>query len=166
MRESQPVSAIDVMGTALVAPDGRYLDADPVALDLYGVTLDVLRESRIGDFSPPEYRQLERGLWSVWTALGLEHGEGGGTVVRPGGSSCRLWVALKRLPDGNVELSLKALDEPVVQPPALRVGTVLGHWRDLERDLAEVDPDDPAREQLQERIDALREEYQRRTSGR
>jgi hypothetical protein len=166
MRESQSVSAVDVMGTALVAADGQYLDADPVALDLYGVTLDVLRESQIGDFSPPAYRQLERGLWSLWVASGLKHGEGGGTVTRGDEGACRLWVALTRLPDGNVELSLRPLDEPVLQPPALRVGSVLGHWRNLERDLAQADPADPVREQLQERIDALREEYQRRTGGR
>ncbi|HVM29751.1 MAG TPA: hypothetical protein VM305_03125 [Candidatus Limnocylindrales bacterium] len=153
---------IAASGTALVSAGGDYLDADPVLLDLYGVTLDVVRAKRIGDFSPPQYAELERLLWSLWTFSGNEHAEGSGTVVRPDGATVEVSVALDRLSDGNVRVSITPVDEPVKAAPSLRIQTVLGHWRELERHLADLPPDDPARHDLEARIDALREEYQRR----
>jgi PAS domain-containing protein len=153
-------------GIAIASGDGAYLDADPVVLDLYGVTLDVLRDKRIGDFSPTEYAGLEQHLWSLWVTSGLDHAEGGGTVLRPDGVSIRVWVALDRLPDDSVRITVRPVDEPVKAPPSLRVQDVLGHWRDLERDLVELPPDDPGRQDIEDRIDALRDEYQRRVSGR
>lgn len=162
-RESRAASIR--IGAALATADGQYLDADPVALDLYGVTLDVLRQKRIGDFSPPEYAELERQLWSLWVHSGLENAEGGGTVVGSEGRHCRTWVRLTRRPDRNVEISLQPVDEPAKQAPSIRVQNVLGQWRELERHLADLAGGDPARPQLLARIEALREEYQRRTNG-
>lgn len=152
-----------LVGSALVTPDGRYLDADPAALDLYCVTLDVLRQRHIGDFSPDEYLDLTRQLWNLWVASGLPSAEGGGTVLRGDGRLIRLWVGLERQSDGNVRLTVKPVDEPIRQVPAVRVQNVLGQWRDLERHLAEAAPDDEGREELEARIQDLREEYQRRT---
>jgi PAS domain-containing protein len=152
-------------GQAVVTLDGRYLDADTIVLDLYGVTLDVLREKRIGDFSPPEFAELERQLWSLWVHLGVDSAEGGGTVVRADGRACRVWVALQRRPDGNVNLRLEPLDDPASEPPSLRVKTLLGQWREVERHLEGTPPEDPEHARLTARIEALRTEYRRRTGS-
>ena len=152
-----------VAGWALLAPDGRYLDADPVALDLYCVTLAELRDRHVGDFSPDDFIDLTRHLWNLWVASGLASAEGGGTVLRGDGRLIRLWLGLERQDDGNIRMTIKPVDEAFRQAPALRVQNVLGQWRDLERHLADVAPDDDARDEIESRIDALREEYQRRT---
>lgn len=152
-----------IVGSALLAPDGRYLDADPDALDLYCVTLDVLRRRQVGDFSPDEFIDLTRHLWNLWVASGLGSAEGGSTILRGDGQLIRVWVGLERQDDGNVRMTIKPVDEPIRQAPAIRVRNVLGQWRDLERHLLEAPPDDEAREEIEARIDALREEYQRRT---
>jgi PAS domain-containing protein len=159
-------AAVTGTAVALVSPDGLYLDADPATLDLYGVTLDVLRQKRVGDFSPPELAPLERQLWALWVHSGLQSAEGGGTIIGPDGNTCRVWVGLERQAEGTIRLALRPIDEPVRQPPAIKVKEVLGQWRDLERHLAETAPDDPERARLQARIDALRDEYHRRTGGR
>jgi len=160
--QGQPAAG-SVAGSALLAPDGRYLDADPAALDLYCVTLDVLRHKHVGDFSPDEYVDLTRHLWNLWVVSSLGSAEGGATVLRGDGRLIRLWVGLQRQDDGNICMTIKPVDEPIRQAPAVRVQNVLGQWRDLERHLAEAAPDDDLREEIESRIDALREEYQRRT---
>jgi len=160
---SEPKASI---GTALASQDGEYLDADPVVLDLYGVTLDVLRGKRVGDFSPPQYAELERLLWSLWMLSGLEHVEGTGTVVRSDGVAAGVRVGLDRQSSGTVRITLRPVDGPVKTPTPFRIQDLLGHWRALERHLAALPRDDPARREIEGRIEALREEYQRRASMR
>ena len=60
----------DRLARVLISADGRYLDANPLALELLGVDLAALRMHHVGDFTAPELRDASRASWSHMAASG------------------------------------------------------------------------------------------------
>jgi PAS domain-containing protein len=59
------------LARVLISADGRYLDANPLALELLGVDAAALLTHGVGDFTVPEYRDASRASWAHLAATGL-----------------------------------------------------------------------------------------------
>ena len=125
------------MSALLVADrDGRYIEANDEALALFGVTLDELCRSRIGDFSGP-HAQMGLAVWRRLAAAGTPMPTGESTVYRRDGTQLRVrYTRIAARPDGCYDLELEALDPglPAGPPVADRPSQVLEAWRAAERD--------------------------------
>lgn len=60
----------ETMARVSIASDGTYRDANPLALELLGVTRERLRTHRVGDFTVPELRDASRASWQHMAATG------------------------------------------------------------------------------------------------
>lgn len=60
----------ETMARVLISSDGTYLDANPLALELLGVTRERLRTHHVGDFTVPELRDPSRASWQHMAATG------------------------------------------------------------------------------------------------
>jgi PAS domain-containing protein len=63
----------DEVARITVSPDGRYTDANGAALDLLGVSLDVLLTMRTGDLVDPAVAELVPWTWEVVRETGELH---------------------------------------------------------------------------------------------
>ncbi len=146
-RAAAPTACI---ARVLIASDGAYLDADQLALDLLGVTLETLRMHHVGDFTVPELREPSQASWQHLAATGqtdflidetyLLRPDGTATVVKVhpvmSGEQAGTWWARFEVipaPRGTV-LSLA------------RPQQVLGAWRAAERRAAALQPGTPERD--------------------
>jgi len=128
----------DHRGTLLAAlirvgADGRYLDADPSALEVLGVTADELREHSIGDFAGP-YADVAREVWRHFAANGAAVPSGDATVHRLDGSTVRVrYTRIAPLSPTEFQLEFEVLGEDAGPPVATNLQPVLDAWRDAER---------------------------------
>jgi PAS domain-containing protein len=140
----------DGLARVLISADGRYLDANPLALELLGVDADALRTHVVGDFTVPEFRDASRASWAHMAATGqvellidetfLLRLDGTAAVVKvhpvvPGDEPGTWWSQFEPLsgPRGRV-LSLAKPNQ------------VLNAWRAAERRAAGLPEGSPERE--------------------
>lgn len=134
----------------LIDRDGRYLDGDPLALELLGVDAAALREHAVGDFTLPELREATRASWQHLAATGqtaylidetfLVRADGTATVVKvhpmvPGDEPGTWWSRFELIPGPRG----KALH-------LARPAQVLNAWRAAERRAAAIPEHTPERE--------------------
>jgi PAS domain S-box-containing protein len=148
--------------------DGRYLEANDEALELFGVTLEQLRASRIGTFSGP-HADLALTVWRRLAANDEDMSSGEGTIFRPDGSRIRVrYERIEALGNGTYELEATYLgmDEERLQTPPIsdRPAILLSKWRAAEREVETASVEGPgamgAPEESQRGAEALRRLYQ------
>lgn len=150
--------------TVILDRDGRYLDADPLALDLLGVTsVDQLRALPPDAFAavPPDPEEQE--AWRrAYFGSRAEGVLAEGAFRRLDGELVRVRTAILEEPDGR----FRALFYPVERPTnnlaarTYRIGDVLAEWRAAERRLDTIDPASPEGVELQREIEHLKAQYQ------
>jgi len=150
-------------GVLLTDADGRYFDADAVALDLLGVeSVEELRATPVTAFQPvpidPEEEAAFRAAFTTTAARGLI---GEGAIRRLDGELVRVRTAI--LPNGDV--GYRVLLDPVERPttnivPRLyTIADVLTEWRSAERRLVHLDPDSDEGRELAAEFELLRQQY-------
>jgi PAS domain-containing protein len=157
----------------LLDSNGRYVDANPPALDLLGVpSVELLRATPPETFSvvraDPEEEAAFRQAYAESAARGLLIES---AFRRTDGELIRARTAI--LPDD--EGGYRALLHPIERPTndlswrIYTVADVLAEWRSAERRLVEIDEADEEAAGIRQQIELLREQYQRmfsRSSGR
>ncbi len=143
-----------------VDDEGRYVDAPPEALEIFGTTLDELRRHRVGDFAREGFGSIHRALFLVVIRSGRDFGGGESTLVTPDGRETAIKCpSIEKVGDRwRVHLTVLSTEPGAVQTHAL--ASVLEAWREAERHVAQGDwlPDyDLARAAA----DALADIYQR-----
>lgn len=150
--------------TVILDRDGRYLDADELALDLLGVTsVDELRALAPDAFAavPPDPDEQE--AWRrAYFASQAEGVLAEGAFRRLDGELVRVRTAIMEEPDGR----FRALFYPVERPTTnlagrtYRIGDVLAEWRAAERRLEAVDASSAEGVELRREIELLKAQYQ------
>lgn len=160
LRQPQADPARQATVSVLVDDDARYVDAPPEALELFGVSLEELRQRRIGDFAPQGLGPIHRALF-LWVARqGDDFGGGRSTVVRPdGGSTTVECTAIEPVGDGY-RVDLRPVAEPSSGPHTDAIASVLDAWRRAERLMAAGNASDPDYDLARRAADALRDVYQ------
>lgn len=122
-----------------VDDDGRYLDAHPDALELFGVSLDELRRHRVGDFARPGFGPIHWALFLFVVRSGRDFGGGESTLVTADGRETAVACpSIEKLGDRyRVHLTVLSKEPGEVQTRAL--ASVLDAWREAERHLAKGD---------------------------
>ena len=152
--------ADDAPAAAWVEMDeqGRYLDASPEALSVYGVALDELRGHEVGDFSPTGLGGVQRVLFLWLARQDRDFGGGEGTVVAPDGRETRIrCTSVERVGD-RFRVTFEPLPGEPVPPHSDSIPAVLDAWREAERDLADA-PSEPERRLADEASSSLRDIY-------
>jgi len=145
--------------------DGRYVDANPPALDLLGVpSVDALRATSPDTFAvtrtDPEEQAAFREAYATSAARGLLIES---AFRRTDGELVRARTAI--LPD---EVGgYRAIVHPIERPTTdlswriYTVADVLAEWRSAERRLVTLDEGSDEAAGVRQQIDVLREQYQR-----
>ncbi len=141
--------------------DGRYLAANEAALDVLGYTLEELRAARPGALAGVDPAIQER-AWPALTSGELEMPRWGEWFGRLGDRYAIEYLWFGPGPEPGTWLTRAALvsrrrialDRPWV------LGFILDQWREAERELAVLTPDDPARAEAEEDVAELRQIYQ------
>src|SRR4051812_18080965 len=148
----------------MVDTEGQPLDADPVALDLLGVsTVDALRATPPGSFQPvppdPDEERAFRAAFAGSVTLGLI---GEGAIRRLDGELVRVRPAIIRQPDETYRVLSYPVERPTenLTPRVYRIADVLAEWRSAERRLVDLDPGSDEGQQLAGEVALLREQYQ------
>ena len=161
-RSTAPAGGPEV--SVRVHRDGRYLSATPEFFSITGYGPADLAAMRIGDLSVDGERAAARDVWARYV---------GGVIDLPVGR-----LHLLRCADGSFRVArttfLGPTEDPDVFETHWRLATtvevatrerrvlqaVLTGWRDAERQLAALDPGDPARPGLERHAEELRALYQ------
>jgi PAS domain S-box-containing protein len=148
--------------TIIVSSEGQYLDANPAALELLGVTLDELRASPPNRFSAePSDPEAEAAFRAAWEAAGQPDLGGAGMIRRADGSTIWVKFAIREVEGGSFAVLLTPVpDAPPAPSVVYTVGDVLAAWRAAERRLETLTEDAPERHAILADIDEFRERYQ------
>lgn len=160
LRQPEADPAPPATVSVLVDGDGRYLDAPPDALALFGVSLEELRQRRVGDFAPQGLGPIHRALF-LWVARqGDDFGGGTSTIVTPDGRSTAVECTAIE-PEGNgFRVDLRVCAEGWNGPHTDAIASVLDAWRRAERLMAAGNASDPDYDLARRAADALRDVYQ------
>jgi PAS domain-containing protein len=159
--------------TVILDRDGRYLDADELALDLLGVaTVDELRSMSPDAFAAVPPDPVEQEAWrKAYFASQAEGVLAEGAFKRTDGELVRVRTAVIEQDDGRFRALFYPIERPTTNLSArvYRIADVLGEWRAAERRLAELSPDSEEGRRVTAEIDLLRQQYHdlfRRSAGR
>lgn len=159
--------------TVFLDREGRYLDADELALDLLGVSsVEELRTLSGDVFAAVPPDPIEQEAWrEAYFASQAEGVLAEGAFRRLDGELVRVRSAIMKEPDGRFRALFYPIERPTTNLAAktYRIGDVLSEWRAAERKLAEIDPASAEGAALQGQVDVLRSQYQelvKRASGR
>ena len=159
--------------TVFLDRDGRYLDADDLALELLGVaSVDELRTLPGDTFAAVPPDPAEQEAWrAAYFASRAEGVLAEGAFRRRDGELVRVRSAILEEPDGRFRALFYPIERPTTNLAAktYRIGDVLAEWRGAERRLSDIDPASAEGAALQVEVDLLRSQYQelvKRASGR
>jgi PAS domain S-box-containing protein len=149
--------------TIVIDPSGRYRDASPAALELFGMSRDELLAADPASFSPetadPEASAALRGAWE---AEGRPDLGGEATILRPDGRRRRIRFIITTQPDGAFVAVLEPVNEGELERPIIyTAGQTLAEWRAAERRLEAVPRESAEWRAAQAQIEALRSQYHR-----
>ena len=142
--------------------DGTTADANAAALEMLGLTLDVLKSLPPGALSPePPDPVGEAAFRKVWEAEGQPDIGGQATVNRLDGSQVRVKFGITPLEDGRFVAVMEPVDVPPDAAPVVyTAGKVLAEWRAAERRLTEVPEGSAEWRAIHRDIDFFRKRYQ------
>ena len=148
--------------TVILNPDGTTADANAAALEMLGVTLDVLRSLPPGALSPEPPDPIgEAAFRERWEADGQPAIGGQATVKRLDGSHVRVKFGITPLEDGRFVAMLEPVDTPPDAAPVVyTAGQVLAEWRAAERRLTEIAEGSAEWRAVRRDIDMFRKRYQ------
>jgi PAS domain-containing protein len=116
-----------------IAADGRYLDADDDALELFGVSRADFLAAGVGDFAGP-YGDIARRVWHRLAGAGDRIPTGEASIYRPDGSIRRVrYARIERDADGCYDLAIEPVGDGAAPPVVDDVPLVLEEWRVAER---------------------------------
>jgi PAS domain-containing protein len=151
-------------GVLILDAEGRYQDADDVALDLLGVpTVDELRATPPEVFQPtppdPQTAEAFRAAFIDALFKGLI---GEGALKRLDGELVRVRTAIVPEPEGGYRALLYPVERPTTNlaPKVYKIADVLAEWRNAERRLIALDPTTDEGRQVEADVTLLREQYQ------
>lgn len=150
--------------TVILDREGRYLDADDLALELLGVaSVEEFRSMSPAVFAavPPDPEEQE--AWrKAYFASRAEGVLAEGALRRTDGELVRIRTAILEEPDGRFRALFYPVERPTTNliPKVYRIGDVLAEWRAAERELAEVDPTSDEGIALAAEVAVLRSQYQ------
>jgi PAS domain-containing protein len=134
----------------LISADGRYLDANPLALELLGVDAEALRTHVVGDFTVPEFRDASRASWAHMAATDqVEFLIDETFLLRPDGTASV--VKVHPVVPGEAPRTWWAQFEPIAGPRGrvlslAKPNQVLNAWRAAERRAVTMPEGTPERE--------------------
>jgi PAS domain-containing protein len=148
--------------TVILNSDGTTADANAAALDMLGVSLDVLKSLPPGALSPePPDPVGEAAFRELWEAEGQPDIGGQATVKRLDGTRVRVKFGLTPLEDGRFVAVMEPVDgEPDAAPLVYTAGQVLAEWRAAERRLTEIPEDSAEWRAIHRDIEMFRARYQ------
>jgi PAS domain S-box-containing protein len=174
LRPGSPAATAEQMPNDRAAPDdqsavavitldaaGHYVDANPAALELLGISLSELRASAPDRFAmQPANGKEQAKLREEWESGGSRPLVGTAGLRRADGTSIRVSYAIEATAPG-FRARLRQIDgTPQAPPSVFTVSDVLREWRAAERELAELAPGTPEWTRTQEEIELLRGQYQ------
>jgi PAS domain-containing protein len=148
--------------TVILNADGTTADANAAALEMLGVTLDVLKSLPPGALSPdPPDPVGEAAFRKEWEAEGQPDIGGQATVKRVDGSQVRVKFGITPLEDGRFLAVMEPVDAPLDTAPVVyTAGQVLAEWRAAERRLTEIPEGSAEWRAIHRDIDLFRKRYQ------
>lgn len=154
--------------TVLLDREGRYLDADDLALDLLGVaSVEELRRTLPETFAvvpgDPEEQEAWRRAYFATRAEGVLAEV---AFRRLDGELVRVRTAILEEPNGHFRAMLYPIERPTtnLSTKTYRIGDVLAEWRAAERRLSAVDLDTDEGRDVQRDVELLRDQYRRMAS--
>ena len=140
--------------------DGRYVGANDVALELFGVDADELRRHRVGDFAPEGLGPIHLALFRWVAHTGHDFGGGTSTIVRPDGTAVRVDCPSIRPHGDRFLIHLEAQSAESVPPHSDAVASVLDAWREAEREIVAAGRTEPEYAVARKAAESLRDIYQ------
>jgi len=140
--------------------EGRYLEANGAALDLFGVDLTELRRHRVGDFAPSGLGPIHHALFRWVAQTGHDFGGGTSTIARPDGTSVRVDCPSIEPHGETFRIRLERTDGISVPPHSDAVASVLDAWREAEREIAAAGRTEPEYDLARQAASSLRDIYQ------
>jgi PAS domain S-box-containing protein len=142
--------------------DGTYREANESALELLGVTLEELRTSSPGRFAvEPSDPETDEAFREAWESSGRPDIGGATSIKRADGTLVRIKFSIRPQDDGSFLALMDQMPDPVVgRTSVYTTGDVLAAWRDAERRLETLTPDNPEWQERQADIAYYRERYQ------
>lgn len=151
----------------VISEDGQYVDANDEALATLGYTLEELRELPPGVLSSGDVATTQE-VWRRFAAREIDvPGDRAGQLTTKDGHVLLVtFVGLEPGPTPGTYVSRMQIPPQELGPRRPRaLHFVLQEWRAAERQLAELERDDPQRAALEREVEELRDLYQRE-SGR
>jgi PAS domain-containing protein len=156
MPEQQPTEAVITLDTA-----GHYVDANPAALELLGVSLAELRISAPDRFAiRPRVDAEQAALRAQWENGGSQPLIGTTGLRRTDGTTIRVAYAIEAADFGFRARLWQVDGSPHERASIFTVGDVLREWRAAERVLSELAPGTPEWARTLSEIELLRDKYQ------
>lgn len=148
--------------TVILNSDGTTEDANAAALEMLGVSLEVLKSLPPGALSPePPDPVGEAAFREQWESEGQPDIAGQATVKRLDGSQIRVKFGLTPLDDGRFVAVMEPVDgEPDAAPVVYTAGQVLAEWRAAERRLMEIPEGSAEWRAIHRDIEMFRTRYQ------
>ena len=149
--------------TVTLDVEGRYVDADPGALELLGVeTVDELRAMSPGAFAavPPDPEEQE--AWRrAYFAIRAEGVLAEVAFRRTDGELVRVRTAILDQGDGSFTALFYPVERPTTNltPRVYRIADILTDWRSAERRLVDLDPDSEEGREVAAEIELLRRQH-------
>jgi PAS domain S-box-containing protein len=144
-----------------LSPEGRYIEANPEALQLLGVTREQLEAADVSTFTPPEYRDVVMEAWRVRATSGPIRSAGTTTLYPRDGQPIGVTYEDSREPDGTFVVTFAAAGPP--PPPSSFVSLLalmLRGIREAEHQLEGLPADSADRPRLEADIAGLRYAYE------
>jgi hypothetical protein len=140
---------------------GRYMAANPAALELLGVSLVELLASPPDRFAIRPTNQSDQAAFrEEWEAGGSSPLVGTAGLKRADGSTIRVAYAIETTDWGFTASLWRVEGSPEAPPTVYAVGDVLREWRAAEQRLAELIAGTPEWARTQTEIELLRDRYQ------
>ena len=142
---------------------GRYVDADPAALELLGVaSVEELRGTPPERFAavPPDPEEQEA-LRQAYVASRANGVLAEVAFRRLDGELVRVRTAILEQGGGRYRALFYPIERPTTNltPRVYSIAQVLAEWRSAERQLVELDPASPEARELAADIEVLREQH-------
>ncbi|HET7026970.1 MAG TPA: PAS domain S-box protein [Candidatus Limnocylindrales bacterium] len=149
--------------TIVLDAAGRFLDASPAALELFGMSRDELLAADSSTFSPePRDPDSNAALRDAWEAEGRPDLGGEATILRRDGDRRRVRFIIATQPDDRFVAVLEPVNERERDRPIVyTAGQTLAEWRAAERRLEAIPPESAEWRAAQAQIEALRSQYHR-----
>lgn len=151
-------------GIVMLDQEGRYRDANVVALELLGVdSVEQLRATSPGAFQPlPPDAEHEEAFREAFLDPPFRGLIGEGAVRRLDGELVRVRIAIIPEPSGGYRALLYPVERPTsnLEARVYKIADVLAEWRTAERRLVDLDPETAEGRRVAADVELLREQYQ------